>query len=59
MGMETVIVPQTPGVLAALGGLLADCADFVRVVFLDVNAASMPAVARALAGLRRGARLAA
>jgi N-methylhydantoinase A len=57
MSMETVIVPETPGVLAALGGLLADLrSDFVRVVFLDVNAASMPAVARALAGLVAEAR---
>jgi N-methylhydantoinase A len=57
MGMETVIVPEAPGVLAALGGLLADLrSDFVRVVFLDVNAASMPATARALAGLVAEAR---
>jgi N-methylhydantoinase A len=57
MGMETVIVPETPGVLAALGGLLADLrSDFVRVVFLDVDRASMPAVARALAGLVAEAR---
>jgi N-methylhydantoinase A len=57
MGMETVIVPETPGVLAALGGLLADLrSDFVRVVFLDVDRASMPAVAQALAGLVAEAR---
>jgi N-methylhydantoinase A len=48
MGMRAVIVPETPGVLAALGGLLADLrSDFVRVVFLDVDAASMTSLAQA------------
>ncbi|TCR68594.1 hydantoinase/oxoprolinase family protein [Bosea sp. BK604] len=57
MGMETVIVPETPGVLAALGGLLADLrSDFVRVVFQDVEAASMPALAQALSDLIAEAR---
>jgi N-methylhydantoinase A len=57
MGMETVIVPETPGVLAALGGLLADLrSDFVRVVFLDVDATTMPAIGQALAGLVGEAR---
>jgi N-methylhydantoinase A len=57
MGMETVIVPETPGVLAALGGLLADLrSDFVRVTFLDVDAATMPAIGQALAGLVAEAR---
>lgn len=57
MGMETVIVPETPGVLAALGGLLADLrSDFVRVVFQDVEAASMPALAQALSDLVAEAR---
>ncbi len=57
MGMETVIVPETPGVLAALGGLLADLrSDFVRVVFLDVDATTMPAIGQALTGLVAEAR---
>ncbi|PZU88151.1 MAG: hydantoinase [Chelatococcus sp.] len=57
MGMETVIVPETPGVLAALGGLLADLrSDFVRVVFVDVDAAGMPALEQAMAGLIAEAR---
>ncbi len=52
--METVIVPETPGVLAALGGLLADLrSDFVRVTFLDIMPATMPAIEQALAGLPR------
>ncbi|MDE2334013.1 MAG: hydantoinase/oxoprolinase family protein [Rhodospirillales bacterium] len=57
LGMAAVIVPQAPGVLAALGGLLADLrSDFVRVVFLDVADAAMPALAAALAGLQAQAR---
>jgi N-methylhydantoinase A len=57
MGMSTVIVPETPGVLAALGGLLADLrSDFVRVVFLDVGAVSMPALAGACQSLADEAR---
>ncbi|CAN5173812.1 hydantoinase/oxoprolinase family protein [soil metagenome] len=57
MGMETVIIPETPGVLAALGGLLADLrSDFVRVTFLDIDAATMPAVGQALAGIVSEAR---
>ncbi len=60
MGMETVIIPETPGVLAALGGLLADLrSDFVRVTFLDVDAATMPAIGELSRAWRRGARLAA
>ncbi len=52
LGMRAVIVPRTPGVLAALGGLLADLrSDFVRVVFLDVTPGGMPALQAALAEL--------
>ena len=57
MGMGAVIVPRTPGVLAALGGLLADLrSDFVRVVFLDVAPGGMPALQDAFAGLAKEAR---
>jgi len=57
MGMEAVIVPRAPGVLAALGGLLADLrSDFVRVVFLDVAPDSMPALQSAFAALSEEAR---
>ena len=57
LGMAAVIVPQAPGVLAALGGLLADLrSDFVRVAFLDVAEAAMPALAAALAELAAEAR---
>ncbi|HWX50852.1 MAG TPA: hydantoinase/oxoprolinase family protein [Roseomonas sp.] len=57
MGMEAVIVPRAPGVLAALGGLLADLrSDFVRVVFLDVAPDSMPTLQSAFAALSEEAR---
>ncbi len=57
MGMRSVIIPATPGVLSALGGLLADLrSDFVRVVFLDLAAASLPALQQAQAGLVDQAR---
>lgn len=57
LGMAAVIVPRAPGVLAALGGLLADLrSDFVRVVFLDVAAEAMGTMAAALAELVAEAR---
>jgi N-methylhydantoinase A len=57
MGMDAVIIPQTPGVLAALGGLLADLrSDFVRVVFLDVGPGSPGALREALHDLAGEAR---
>ncbi|POR46946.1 hydantoinase/oxoprolinase family protein [Bosea psychrotolerans] len=57
IGMEAVIIPETPGVLAALGGLLADLrSDFVRVVFLDMTAEAMGRLARAFEGLAAEAR---
>ncbi|MBB5696311.1 hydantoinase/oxoprolinase family protein [Muricoccus pecuniae] len=57
MGMGAVIVPRTPGVLAALGGLLADVrSDFVRVVFLDVVPGDMAALQAIYAALVEEAR---
>jgi N-methylhydantoinase A len=57
MGIDAVIIPRTPGVLAALGGLLADLrSDFVRVVFLDVAPAAMPALQAAFLALAEEAR---
>jgi N-methylhydantoinase A len=57
LGMQAVIVPRTPGVLAALGGLLADLrSDFVRVLFLDVTPDSMPAMQAGFAALAEEAR---
>ncbi len=39
LGMASVIVPPTPGVLSAYGGLIADIRnDFIRTAFVDLDA---------------------
>lgn len=43
MHMREVLVPLTPGVLSALGGLVADVKnDFVRIIYGDLTAESLP-----------------
>ena len=43
MHMREVLVPLTPGVLSALGGLVADVKnDFVRIIYRDLTAESLP-----------------
>lgn len=38
LGMKRIIVPTTPGVLSAFGGLIADIkADFIRTVLLELS----------------------
>lgn len=38
LGMQEVVVPPTPGVLSALGGLIADLkSDFIKTVYLDLR----------------------
>jgi len=38
LGMQTVIIPTTPGVLSALGGLIADIKnDFIKTVFIELG----------------------
>lgn len=45
LGMREVVVPLTPGVLSALGGLIADLKnDFIRTVYLDLVPQSLPAM---------------
>ena len=42
LGMEQVVVPTTPGVLSALGGLIADTKnDFVKTIYYDLDAAAL------------------
>ena len=42
LGMGRVIVPPTPGVLSAYGGLIADIRnDFIRTAFVDLDAAGL------------------
>ena len=41
LGMHDVLVPPTPGVLSALGGLIADLkSDFIRTVYVELGDAS-------------------
>lgn len=43
LGMKEVIVPLTPGVLSAFGGLVADIKnDFIRTVYFDLTPAALP-----------------
>lgn len=43
LGMRQVLVPATPGVLSALGGLISEIRnDFLETTYADLDAASMP-----------------
>ena len=45
LGMTHVVVPPTPGVLSALGGLIADVKnDFIATVFLDLEERAAPVI---------------
>jgi N-methylhydantoinase A len=56
LGMTGVIVPTAPGVLSALGGLVADVkCDFIRTVYVPVAQDSLPALRKALDELSREA----
>ena len=52
LGMREVVVPPTPGVLSALGGLIADIKnDFIATLYLDLDAAAAETVRDSFAGL--------
>jgi len=51
--IDSVLIPRTPGVLAAFGGLVADLkSDFIKSVYVDLNAAAMPAIQQGFSELR-------
>ncbi|MBU8536681.1 hydantoinase/oxoprolinase family protein [Falsiroseomonas tokyonensis] len=53
LGMREVLIPLTPGVLSALGGLIADIrSDFIETVYADLDAAALPGLTAAFARLR-------
>ncbi len=53
LGIGRVLIARRPGVVSALGGLIADIrSDFIQTVFLDAEAAAMPAVQAGFAALR-------
>jgi N-methylhydantoinase A len=56
IGMRHVVVPPTPGVLSALGGLIADVKnDFIKTVFLPLDEAALPTVREGYAELEHTA----
>jgi N-methylhydantoinase A len=56
IGMKHVVVPPTPGVLSALGGLIADIkSDFIATVFLEVAEPAKACIRDTYAALERTA----
>ncbi|CAM5519016.1 hydantoinase/oxoprolinase family protein [Frigidibacter albus] len=57
LDMKGVVVPPTPGVVSALGGLIADLRnDFIRTLFLDLTDEGAAALAAPLAELEATGR---
>ncbi|WP_159993139.1 hydantoinase/oxoprolinase family protein [Roseomonas sp. 18066] len=57
LGMAEVLVPPTPGVLSALGGLVADLKnDFIRTIYSDLDAATVPVLQETLVALQAQGR---
>lgn len=57
LGMKRVIVPSSPGVLSALGGLTADVRnDFTETAYYDLHPANAPRMADTVARLSEKAR---
>ena len=53
IGMAETLVPPTPGVLSALGGLIADLRnDFLRTLYLPLDASAASPIGAAFATLR-------
>jgi N-methylhydantoinase A len=53
LGMSRIMIPHRPGVVSALGGLIADVkSDFIRTVFVDAEPGAMPLLREAFAALR-------
>ena len=52
LGMGRVIAPRRPGVVSALGGLVADLrGDFIRTVYADLDPAALSTLTRDFHGL--------
>lgn len=57
LGMKRVIAPRRPGVVSALGGLVADLrGDFIRTIFSPLSGASLPVIRDAFAALAQEGR---
>jgi N-methylhydantoinase A len=56
LGTAEIVVPMTPGVLSALGGLIADLKnDFIKTVYLDLDGAALATIRDEFAILERRA----
>jgi N-methylhydantoinase A len=56
LGITRIMVPHRPGVVSALGGLIADIkSDFIRTVFLPADGSSTSALRAAVVELERQA----
>jgi N-methylhydantoinase A len=56
IGMDSVVIPTTPGVLSALGGLIADIKnDFIATVFVELAADALPAIGEGYEALEQTA----
>jgi N-methylhydantoinase A len=56
LGMRRMVIPLTPGVLSAFGGLIADVRnDFIQTLYADLDAKLTTALKAALDDLRRRA----
>lgn len=50
--LRRVLVPRRPGVVSALGGLVADLrGDFIRTIFASLSVGSLPVLREACAGM--------
>ncbi|MGH8431539.1 MAG: hydantoinase/oxoprolinase family protein, partial [Solimonas sp.] len=57
LGFDRIIVPPTPGVLAAFGGLIADIRnDFIRTAFVELDASGIATLKSHAADLEKQAR---
>lgn len=57
LGMSRVMAPRRPGVVSALGGLVADLrGDFIRTVFEPLGQGALPRLRAALAALEEEGR---
>jgi len=53
LGMSRVMIPRRPGVVSALGGLIADVkSDFIRTVFVDAEPGAVSQLREGFAALR-------
>ncbi|WP_028602065.1 hydantoinase/oxoprolinase family protein [Ottowia thiooxydans] len=56
LNMQGVVIPPTPGVLSALGGLIADLKnDFIHTVYREVDASVAPVLREAFSELKERA----